>query len=735
MALSFTRAASAQSSVTIPGITITSGPSCATPSDTSSDVICAVIGSDKAMYSVRISQNGQQTVQNLGGIYQGNPSCANSNDGLLQLSPSGQYQPSAQVICAGVGQDGNLYALRFNPATGVSAYFEGIAPIGVRTPVSNPSCASPNDATGQIICAVVGQDQRLYAVRLDPKTGYGQNAGYQDLGEYVLPNTSPSCADSNDGTGQIICAVVGGDHALYAIRLNPSAQGGYVGVPGSYLLSNPSCASPNDGTGQIVCTTVGGGANGAHALYGTQLDPGTGYESGLQSLTGNVFGSPSCANGAGHVICGAVGGYTGSQNMYAIFFSPTAPSATAPFSSGFEAVGQLSQNSAISCADTGSHNSVICAGQGSSNALNFVTLPWMAFTSAGVGNPPNRLPPSGLYSLDPTAFEEDGTTRIWSCGGGYYFGKAQIGDGIYYYEAPPESNVFSSPAFAIAWSPNYTAPMASVACRPTVIRHPTDRTYRMYYECSIGPGGVTSQHNPNGPGNVPVYQSSVCTAMSYDAKNWYVWAAPVGSSQATWVSSSELATPTNPPTIASPIMASPLQPPGTSPNVAYGIGHPSAVVMGSEIWIYFYYQTEPGAAPIVYVNNTFDGLTFPNPPVPTNLNGPPSEIYAVDSYRGSFMIAVSSANNVGNYYSVSRDGLHFGPLAGAHLLPAATTASALKSNPAFVSDVQAHLLLSSQTTVATLISSETDPYDYFAPFPDGTVLRDGLFPITGTFWW
>jgi hypothetical protein len=91
---------------------------------------------------------------------------------------------------------------------------------------------------------------------------------------------------------------------------------------------------------------------------------------------------------------------------------------------------------------------------------------------------------------------------------------------------------------------------------------------------------------------------------------------------------------------------------------------------------------------------------------------------------------------VGNYYSVSSDSQHFGPLADAHLLPSKMDPSGLHSDPAFVADVHGHLVLNNQATPVTLISSEEDPCNCFAVFPNTTLAWNySLFPITGTLWW
>lgn len=85
---------------------------------------------------------------------------------------------------------------------------------------SNPSCASPNDFSGEIICAVRGGDNSLYGIRFDLFAT--TSADYRCLGGRFVSN--PSCVSPNDGSGHIICAAVGTDNALYGIRFELTAD-------------------------------------------------------------------------------------------------------------------------------------------------------------------------------------------------------------------------------------------------------------------------------------------------------------------------------------------------------------------------------------------------------------------------------------------------------------------------------------------------------------------------------
>ncbi|MBV9442114.1 MAG: hypothetical protein JO217_05410, partial [Acidobacteriaceae bacterium] len=156
----------------------------------------------------------------------------------------------------------------------------------------NPSCASSNDGKTDMICAVKGTNVTLYGIRISSN---GASTGYQALGGAPggMVQGSPSCASPNDGTGQVICAVKGGDHALYGIRFDPGTgyNSGYQTL-GGFIEGDPSCATPEDGSGQVICATKGGPS----ALYGIRFNPATGYSTGHVGLGGFIEGQPSCTS-------------------------------------------------------------------------------------------------------------------------------------------------------------------------------------------------------------------------------------------------------------------------------------------------------------------------------------------------------------------------------------------------------------------------------------------------------
>jgi len=80
--------------------------------------------------------------------------------------------------------------------------------------IDDPSCANADDNTGHVICAVKGTNNALFGIRFDPPSF---STGFQALGGLISDN--PSCA--SDGPGQVICAVKGTNSALFDIAVIP----------------------------------------------------------------------------------------------------------------------------------------------------------------------------------------------------------------------------------------------------------------------------------------------------------------------------------------------------------------------------------------------------------------------------------------------------------------------------------------------------------------------------------
>jgi hypothetical protein len=248
-----------------------------------------------------LSRPAEAQFQSLHGLFIGEPSCAVAADG------------TGQVTCAAKKTNGMLAGIRFDPRTNFTTAYQNLAfspPFAVmyKSFLSNPGCASANDGSGQVTCAVVGppsaptnQGSMLWAVKFDPRTKY--QTPYQLVRVPAAGN--PSCASAGKA-GEVTCAFNNGIGGIKAVRLDPKT--GYVSNVVTLLSdgfadnNNPSCASTDDGSNQVICAVKGMDSD----LYGVRFDPKTGYSSSIQNLNfdGIFIDNPSCAStsdGSGEV--------------------------------------------------------------------------------------------------------------------------------------------------------------------------------------------------------------------------------------------------------------------------------------------------------------------------------------------------------------------------------------------------------------------------------------------------
>lgn len=229
-----------------------------------------------------------------------------------------------------------------------------------RNVVTNLSCAPSNNGTGHVLCseelgAANGSTPTLGGVSWQAPNGLpagtlvGPNkapveaSGTVDqMPSVVFPNGpftgTPGCAQVNDNTGSVICAVEGTNNGLYGIAIHPEPLGSVLTVaqttsqliplllPGTVinvdggdlnpcdnnnpcdrvgaLASNPSCA-PTEGA-MVICAvlvlvqnTVGSAQTG---LAGIAFDPRMPLEPGINPAIrllpfGTSFvGNPSCTS-------------------------------------------------------------------------------------------------------------------------------------------------------------------------------------------------------------------------------------------------------------------------------------------------------------------------------------------------------------------------------------------------------------------------------------------------------
>jgi hypothetical protein len=200
----------------------------------------------------------------LGGNYLPGPACANANDG------------SNQVICAvapgvfksGVGWVGETLAgIAFDPRTSFSTPVQTLFGATQFPPGSTPGCATA-DASGQVICAIIGNSNTLMGYAFDPRKGYV--SALQTLGTATVSGV-PSCSGLADGSHQVICSVNSSASEVLSVKFDPrtGANSGLVsaGIPSSI---GSSCALENINPDQVSCAGV---TTTSNELFGVIVDP------------------------------------------------------------------------------------------------------------------------------------------------------------------------------------------------------------------------------------------------------------------------------------------------------------------------------------------------------------------------------------------------------------------------------------------------------------------------------
>lgn len=331
--------------------------------------------------------------------------------------------------------------------------------------------------------------------------------------------------------------------------------------------------------------------------------------------------------------------------------------------------------------------------------------------------------PYGVPDYEATAFVDNvnGVTkqRIWWCGyngaANPYANYVPVGDSILYSEEY-NSGPYSAPQIQITWNGNY-GKLTNVACSPTVVRLPTDGSYRMFYECTWAGEPIPSSGLP--PANL-------CAAWSSDGYNWSVWNG--GGWVPQWYG------------VAQPFLPSP------SNMTGYGVGHPSAVIVNNEIWLYYFLQVNAGG-PVQTWRARIGGANYTQvlEYKPTNLTTTAYHVYVLGTYRGTFFLATYGGGDgvLANHYLTSSDGINFEPIGSAHPLAYASRPCAV-SPPAILSNIFGQIVIPNWTpTTMVLFSSEglvaQDPsaspacwVNFWEPVRGSTW---DVYPVVGYFQW
>jgi len=277
--------------------------SCASTADATGDVVCAYTStaadSTKGkLMGVRFNVfNGTiYPVMNLGFASGGHASCANGSQRFTVKGPAPQEGREGATICGVRGTTNFMVGVAFNPATGYLQTQSFISNGFLAT--TDPSCNNANDNTNQVIC-VYNRARGVRSFAFDPRRSPQFVTAEQvpNFGE-VSSLVTPSCSSPNDGSGQVLCGIRNG-FAFQAFALDPRSgfQSAFLTITSSQdphpFTGNPSCSGIGDGSKEIICTIresfpTSSNSNAAE-LFGLKFDPRVNANFG--SIAANILGT------------------------------------------------------------------------------------------------------------------------------------------------------------------------------------------------------------------------------------------------------------------------------------------------------------------------------------------------------------------------------------------------------------------------------------------------------------
>jgi hypothetical protein len=217
--------------------------------------------------------NGNIYTQNLGVVIDGTPVCTNGTERhfppLLANTPKTELADGATICVVRSTGDNVLVGVAFNPA---SAYFKLESAQAVAT--RDPACANPNPGAflnnttvpERVICVYNSNgSMRSIAVNTNP-FGFSPS----EFNPYPTMTWDlfdwPGCSSPDDGSGDLICAVVANASGkLYGFAVNPVTMTKSPATAPVRLFTNmpvnqiavagaPSCAGLADGSNQVICS-------------------------------------------------------------------------------------------------------------------------------------------------------------------------------------------------------------------------------------------------------------------------------------------------------------------------------------------------------------------------------------------------------------------------------------------------------------------------------------------------
>jgi hypothetical protein len=173
-----------------------SAPSCT--GDHNGGVICAVFTSAEVTLVNRFNGTSWEGFLNLGGTAGGNPDCT-------------VFTAADPVLCFAKAIGGSIFATVFKGGNWVTGDWSTYTNLGGLVN-DNASCTS--QATGELVCGVIGQPTPGNAFYADVFNGSGWS-GWTLIGGGGTGFGSPSCAAL--GSGKVVCVIMGLNNKLTSI--------------------------------------------------------------------------------------------------------------------------------------------------------------------------------------------------------------------------------------------------------------------------------------------------------------------------------------------------------------------------------------------------------------------------------------------------------------------------------------------------------------------------------------
>lgn len=304
--------------------------SCASTADTSGDVVCAYTSTSGAtkgqLLGIRfnIFSGTVDPIMNLGVSINGAASCTNASPRFTVTGPPAHELPIGATIC-GARRAGNnlLLGIAFNPAT---KFLISISANEFAT--TDPSCTNANDGSTHGVTCVYNNSGSMRSIAFNTNldaTPFGFASNEQNIypGTVFAANDSPSCSAPNDGSGDVLCAVVDNGSFL-AFAVNPITN--FRSMLQTVSLSSafgqdigaPSCSGIGDNSFEIICSVTEqitfSGIPAFLVPFGLKFDPRSGVIANNDVEAGvgpNTFNSVSCTfenvNPA-QIACGVLSG-------------------------------------------------------------------------------------------------------------------------------------------------------------------------------------------------------------------------------------------------------------------------------------------------------------------------------------------------------------------------------------------------------------------------------------------